>query len=84
MCVCVCARERGGEGGGDFRRVGGRRDLEKEWGDRKKRRGKQDASLWEELADIGEEFVEFLEHELGLPPQAAQVPPPPPPPPPGA
>mmetsp|Transcript_5198 Transcript_5198/g.14914 ORF Transcript_5198/g.14914 Transcript_5198/m.14914 type:complete len:312 (-) Transcript_5198:1045-1980(-) len=47
-------------------------DLEKEWGERKKRRGKEEASLWEELADIGEEFVEFLEHELGLSPQAAQ------------
>lgn len=23
-------------------------------------------SLWEEIADIGEEFVEFLEKEIGL------------------
>ena len=25
-------------------------------------------SLWEELSDIGEEFVEFLEKEIGLGP----------------
>ena len=30
-------------------------------------------SLWEELSDIGEEFVEFLEKEIGL--GSAEVPP---------
>ena len=43
-------------------------DLEREWGERRKRRQKEPASLWEELADLGEEFVEFLERELDLPP----------------
>ena len=43
-------------------------DLEREWGERRKRRQKEPSSLWEELADLGEEFVEFLERELGLPP----------------
>lgn len=39
-------------------------DLEKEWSEYSKRRGREAAgpkSLWEELADIGEELVEFLE-----------------------
>lgn len=39
-------------------------DLEKEWGEYSKRKGGDAAgpkSLWEELADIGEELVEFLE-----------------------
>ena len=35
--------------------------------ERQKRKGKeQPMSLWEEIADIGEEFVEFLEKETGL------------------
>jgi molecular chaperone DnaJ len=42
-------------------------DIEREWKERRRRRQKEPASLWEELADIGEEFVEFLERELGLP-----------------
>ena len=30
-------------------------------------------SLWEELSDIGEEFVEFLEKEIGLgPPEVSR------------
>lgn len=33
-------------------------DLEKEWKERRQRRQKEPQSLWEELADIGEEFVE--------------------------
>ena len=38
------------------------RDVERDFGERRaKRRGGQPASLWEELADLGEEFVEFLE-----------------------
>lgn len=37
--------------------------------ERRKRKGKeQPMSLWEELSDIGEEFVEFLEKEIGLGP----------------
>lgn len=47
-------------------------DVDKEWSDRRKRRNKEDASLWYELADIGEEFVEFLENELGLDHKSAQ------------
>jgi hypothetical protein len=45
-----------------------RRDLDKDFEERRKRRGKaaQPMSLWEELADIGEEFVEFLEKEIGI------------------
>ncbi|KAK9825476.1 hypothetical protein WJX81_008607 [Elliptochloris bilobata] len=43
------------------------RDVERDLGQRRAARGKaQPASLWEELADLGEEFVEFLEQELGL------------------
>ena len=44
------------------------RDLDKDIEERRKRRGKQTQpmSLWEELSDIGEEFVEFLEKEIGL------------------
>ena len=35
--------------------------------ERQKRKGKeQPMSLWDEIADIGEEFVEFLEKETGL------------------
>eukprot|EP00746_Dinoflagellata_sp_MGD_P004733 gnl/MRDRNA2_/MRDRNA2_109160_c0_seq1.p1 gnl/MRDRNA2_/MRDRNA2_109160_c0~~gnl/MRDRNA2_/MRDRNA2_109160_c0_seq1.p1 ORF type:complete len:373 (+),score=70.89 gnl/MRDRNA2_/MRDRNA2_109160_c0_seq1:95-1120(+) len=41
------------------------RDLEKDWAEMRdrgaKRRGSAPKSLWEELEDIGEEFVEFLE-----------------------
>ncbi len=33
-------------------------DLENEWKERRRRRQKEPQSLWEELADIGEEFVE--------------------------
>lgn len=44
-------------------------DLGKELNDwsakRRKEKGGQEKSLWEELADIGEEFVEALE-EVGL------------------
>ena len=41
--------------------------------ERQKRKGKeQPMSLWEEIADIGEEFVEFLEKETGL--SSAEVP----------
>jgi hypothetical protein len=32
-------------------------DIEREWKERRRRRQKEPASLWEELADIGEEFV---------------------------
>eukprot|EP00890_Picochlorum_soloecismus_P004982 jgi/Picsp_1/5485/NSC_02844-R1_chaperone protein len=41
------------------------RDLETEW---KKSRGtsSEPKGLWEELADIGEEFVEFLEKNIGI------------------
>jgi hypothetical protein len=44
------------------------RDLDKDLSERRRRRGKADQpmSLWEELADIGEEFVEFLEKEISL------------------
>lgn len=35
--------------------------------ERQKRKGKeQPMSLWDEISDIGEEFVEFLEKETGL------------------
>lgn len=38
------------------------RDMERDLGERRARKGRaQPASLWEELADLGEEFVEFLE-----------------------
>ena len=38
------------------------RDVERDLGERRARKGRaQPASLWEELADLGEEFVEFLE-----------------------
>ncbi|CAK0744147.1 hypothetical protein CVIRNUC_001525 [Coccomyxa viridis] len=48
------------------------RDLDRDREERRKRKGKeQPMSLWEELSDIGEEFVEFLEKEIGLgPPEA--------------
>jgi hypothetical protein len=41
------------------------RDLETEW---KRSRGTstEPKGLWEELADIGEEFVEFLEKNIGI------------------
>ncbi|CAL5219295.1 g1101 [Coccomyxa viridis] len=43
------------------------RDIDKDRKERQKRKGKeQPMSLWEEIADIGEEFVEFLEKETGL------------------
>jgi molecular chaperone DnaJ len=48
-------------------------DLEKEWKERRRRRQKEPQSLWEELADIGEEFVEFLEKEIGLPAWEAEA-----------
>lgn len=51
-------------------------DLEKEWGDYSKRRGREAAgpkSLWEELADIGEELVEFLEKGAGLGPDGQPI-----------
>jgi hypothetical protein len=52
-------------------------DLEKEWGDYSKRRGRPETagpkSLWEELADIGEELVEFLEKGAGLGPDGQPV-----------
>ena len=38
-------------------------DLEKEFQERKARQTGQPESLWQELYAIGEEFVEFLEHE---------------------
>ena len=37
------------------------RDLDADLKARRQRRDRQPASLWEELSDIGEEFVEFLE-----------------------
>ena len=51
-------------------------DLEKEWGDYSKRRGGDAGgpkSLWEELADIGEELVEFLEKGAGLGPDGQPI-----------
>ncbi len=44
------------------------RDLDRDRVERRRSRGRpeQPMSLWEELADIGEEFVEFLEKEIGL------------------
>jgi DnaJ-class molecular chaperone len=44
------------------------RDLESDMSKRQGSRSKQGKmkSLWEELADIGEEFVEFLEKELNI------------------
>jgi len=51
--------------------------LEREWGDYSKRRGRPETagpkSLWEELADIGEELVEFLEKGAGLGPDKQPV-----------
>lgn len=35
-------------------------DIEREWKERRRRRQKEPASLWEELADIGEEFVSVV------------------------
>eukprot|EP00884_Botryococcus_braunii_P008584 jgi/Botrbrau1/17727/Bobra.0166s0148.1 len=45
------------------------RDLEKDFEERRERRGGKPLSLWEELAEVGGEFLEFLEKELGLPPE---------------
>ena len=50
------------------------KDVETEWGKRRKRAASQEpGTLLEELAAIGEDiltdFVEFLESELGLPPE---------------
>ncbi|KAK9803682.1 hypothetical protein WJX72_011916 [[Myrmecia] bisecta] len=43
------------------------RDLDKDISERRRKRGKdRPGTLWEELADLGEEFVEFLEKELGV------------------
>jgi DnaJ-class molecular chaperone len=42
------------------------RDLENEW---KKKGSGEPKDLWEELADIGEEFVEFLEKGIGIEPE---------------
>lgn len=42
------------------------RDLESEW---KKKGSGEPKDLWEELADIGEEFVEFLEKGIGIEPE---------------
>lgn len=41
---------------------------------RRQRKGKpKPSSLWEELAELGEEFIEFLEQELGLTKAEAQA-----------
>jgi hypothetical protein len=45
------------------------RDVEKDLEERNKRRGGKPASLWEELGELGGDFLEFLEKELGLPPE---------------
>ena len=44
------------------------RDLDRDRVERRRSKGRpeQPMSLWEELSDIGEEFVEFLEKEIGL------------------
>jgi len=42
------------------------RDLENEWSNRKRGDSNEPKDLWEELADIGEEFVEFLEKVCAL------------------
>ncbi len=44
------------------------KDLDRDRTERRRSRGRaeQPMSLWEELSDIGEEFVEFLEKEIGL------------------
>lgn len=41
------------------------RDLENEWKNKSKQ-SNEPKDLWEELADIGEEFVEFLEKGIGI------------------
>lgn len=41
------------------------RDLENEWKNKSKN-SNEPKDLWEELADIGEEFVEFLEKGIGI------------------
>lgn len=48
------------------------RDLEKDLEERSKKRGGKPLSLWEELAELGGEFLEYLEKELGLPPEDAE------------
>jgi len=42
------------------------RDLDKDFQKRKARVTEQPQSLWQELFDVGEEFVEFLEQEIGV------------------
>ena len=41
------------------------RDMDADLKARRTRRDRQPTSLWEELSDIGEEFVEFLEGATG-------------------
>lgn len=41
------------------------RDLDADLKKRRERRDRKPSSLWEELADIGEDFVEFLEGATG-------------------
>lgn len=41
-------------------------DLDKDFQKRKARVTEQPQSLWQELFDVGEEFVEFLEQEIGV------------------
>ncbi len=51
-------------------------DLEKEWGEYSRKRGGETAgpkSLLEELADIGEELLEFLEKGAGLGPDGQPI-----------
>lgn len=40
-------------------------DLEKDFQERQAKATDQPKSLWQEVYDIGEEFVEFLEQEIG-------------------
>lgn len=40
-------------------------DLEKDFQERQAEATDQPKSLWQEVYDIGEEFVEFLEQEIG-------------------
>ena len=40
-------------------------DLEKDFQERQAQATDQPKSLWQEVTDIGEEFVEFLEQEIG-------------------
>ena len=41
-------------------------DLDKDFQKRRARVTEQPQSLWQELFDVGEEFVEFLEQEIGV------------------